>query len=117
MPSIGGTLTRKKRTAQTKVRSLRTNHAHVVSFVDKVLEPMKYATACGGYAPVNTSLVNWLASYASVGVDVKVADCLSVGISNPRHLAFTGAHVWSGYIYARSCGVLLLYTQFLPLKQ
>merc|ERR1719184_490878 len=51
---------------------------------------------------MNPSLVDRFAGDASRGVQVSVADCVSVCISNPGHLSLSSSHVRSGNINTRS---------------
>merc|ERR1712002_1375311 len=45
---------------------------------------------------MNPSLVDRFASDASRSVQVSVANCIGVSISNPGHLSFSSSHVRSG---------------------
>merc|ERR1719167_835019 len=56
---------------------------------------------------MNPSLVDRFAGDASRGVQVSVADCVGVSISNPGHLSLSSSHVRSGHINTRSQETLL----------
>ena len=64
---------------------------------------MENTTTCGRYTSVDTALVNGLACYAGMAVDIVVADGSGISVGDPSHLALTSSHVGSRYINARAC--------------
>lgn len=84
-----------------------TNHAHVVGFIDEVLQAVEDAATGGRDASVNTALVDGFASDTGVGVDVQVTDGLGIGIGDPGHFTLASAHIGGGHIDAGANETLL----------
>lgn len=81
---------------------LKTDHLHVIRFIDEVLDAVEDTPSGGWDATVDTTLVDRFAGYARVAVDVLVADSFCVGVGQPWHLTFAGSHVGGGHIDAGS---------------
>ena len=79
------------------------NQGHVRCFVTKVFQSVENTSTGSRDTTVNTTLVNWFASNASVTVDVIVADGRGISISNPSHFAFACSHVRCWDVNTRAC--------------
>lgn len=80
----------------------RSNHAHVIRLVNKVLQTVENAPTGGGNSTVDTTLVNRFTSDASVTVDVVETDGFGVSVGDPGHFPFSSTHIRSRDVDARA---------------
>merc|ERR1719446_280798 len=66
---------------------------HVVRINDEVLQAMEDTTPCSRCSPMNTTLVDGLASDAGRGIHIFMSDSVGKGVGNPGHFPLPCAHV------------------------
>lgn len=72
--------------------------AHVVCFVDEVLQTVENTATGSWHTTMDTTLVDRLASDARVSINILVTNSLWVCVCNPGHFTFSGTHVWGWHI-------------------
>lgn len=99
------------------INGIRTNHTHKVSFVNKVLQSVKYSATSRRYPSMNSTLINGLTSYTSMSIDIQMTNRFCIGISDPRHFTFSSSHIGSRYVHTGSYDNRQFYRCILPLKK